>query len=140
MIESISYVVPRIAIITVIFEPGAEPFLEWIEVRKGARRRGYSTGMLHFVAQDLGVWPQLDILAQSRVMQRIAYRLGYRLVRRSERFLACTLWLHRFATDQRGNTRTFSVVGRRTYRGQTKRSKIVYLKNEAGPPPDGGRQ
>ena len=81
------------AVARLTHEPEGRVFFDYMAVDRRHRKNGICTEFVKFSAQHFSLWPELDIRVQSKVAQRVAIKLGYKKIGRSERYLGCELWV-----------------------------------------------
>ena len=91
----ITFLIPRRARVQIIRPAEGSGYFHSIEVKPRFRRQGYGLELMKFALHYTKEFLELDILCQSKVMQRNARRLGYRKTgQRSKRYVGCKLWRH----------------------------------------------
>lgn len=129
MDKRVTLVLPGKAFARLIQESPEFVYFDHMAVAKAHRKTGICTEFVKFAAAHYERWPELDIRHQSTVAQRVAKNLGYLPVGRSQRYLACGLWLK--PLPQSGLPRSrLRIRSRVAYENASRLTEVLYLQQD----------
>ena len=122
-------VLPGKAVACLVRDAEGVLYWDYVRVRERCRRSGIGTELVKLAAAYLRRWPLLDIRCQSKVAQRIAARLGYRRIGRSQRYLSCDLWVRDSQSKDLPSSRLM-IINIVPYQGMHWRTEVLYLRED----------